>query len=170
MMINVCMLWCITYRILRQSRPSRRRWTASSSSWPFPRLLRLLPPAAAPLETAAGRPDRGQYSAAISGNKTCRITFRSSDATDQRLSSASATTSVMRRKEAPALPHTASYLLRGFYWRWLQSIKYFRDSIGPCAGDGNHCITVRWQQQCHDNLMKLLINVPTSRLLNRKPT
>lgn len=86
---SVCTLWCITYQILRQSRPSLRRWTASSLSWTSPR-RRLLPPAAAPLKTRVGRPDRGQHSAATSDYTTCRKTLGPNDATDQRGFSTSA--------------------------------------------------------------------------------
>lgn len=73
--MTVEVLWCITYQILRQSRPSLRRWTASSSSWPSPRRRRLLPPAAAPLRTTVAPRDRGQHSAATSDSRACRQTF-----------------------------------------------------------------------------------------------
>lgn len=88
------------YRILRQLRPSLRKWTASSSGWPSPRPRRRLPPAAAPLETTAAPRDRGQHSAAASNNRACGKTLRNNDATLQGGSSASASLRTAPERDA----------------------------------------------------------------------
>lgn len=89
------------YRILRQSRPSLRRWRASSSGWPCPRRRRRrLPPAAAPLETTAAPQGRGQHRAAASNNRACGPTLGDDDATLLRGSSASASLRTAPERDA----------------------------------------------------------------------
>lgn len=74
-----CLLWRITYQILRQSRPFLRRWTASSSGWSSPprRRRRQLPPAAVRLAATEVPRDKGQHSAATADNTACRQTSES---------------------------------------------------------------------------------------------
>lgn len=143
MTVGGCMLCCITYRILRQSRPSRRRWTASSSSWPSPR-RRLLPPAAAPLQTTESR-DRGQHSAAASDNTTCRETLRSDDATLQGGSSASASQRTAPERDARCVDHRAQsqHSCCGVpIGCEVSQSKHLRDPIGCIAPRGE---TNEWQ-------------------------
>lgn len=107
--VRACAVHHAAYRILRQSRPSLRRWTASSSGWPSPRpRRRRLPPAAARLETTAGPRGRGQHSAAAPNNGACGPTLRTDDATPRGGSSASASLRTAPERDARPWRHTAA--------------------------------------------------------------
>lgn len=153
------MLWCITYQILRQSRPSLRRWTASSSSWSSRRRPLLLPPAAAPLKTTEGRTDRGQHSAATSDNTTCRETLRCNDATDQRRSSASASQPTAPERDARSVQHhRESHHIRCVVAIGRESRQSNNSAIrlAHVPGRANHEWQPSWQQQCHENWKKFI--------------
>lgn len=112
-----CLLWRITYQILRQSRPFLRRWTASSSGWSSPprRQRRLLPLAAARLAATEAPGDKGQHSAATADHTACRKTSRAEWCyTSSSLRSISIP-ALLRRKETPAVSeHCREKALYGF--------------------------------------------------------
>lgn len=149
----------VAYRILRQSRPSLRRWTASSSSWPSRRRRRRLPPAAAPLKTTAAPRDRGQHSAATSDKRACRPTLRpNNDATAQGGSSASASLRTAPERDARCVEQRGQppQLLRGFYWLGAQSITVLSDSSGWCAPRrANH----EWQLDDRDSVTRIKLSL-----------
>lgn len=126
------------YRILRQSRPSLRRWTASSSERPCPQRRRLLPPAAAPLETTAKPRHRGQHSAPTSDYTACGQTLRCDDATLQGRCSASASLRSAPERYACFVEDRGQSmeLLRRCNWLRKQSIEVCSSLIGWCPREG----------------------------------
>lgn len=152
----VRLLWRITYQILRQSRPSLRRWTASSSGWPSPpqRRRRLLPPAAPRLAATQATRDKGQHSAATADNTACRQTSRAEWCYTSRSLLSISIPALLRRKETPAVSeHCRDKALYGFRVAigWVMSrSKMLSDSIGWHYHVGEPWVAVYWRQLCHE--------------------